>query len=136
VVAVAGAWPAVVDRLTGLAKALFREGRVIEVAGGAAVVALPNEVHRQKCEASRAALESALADQLGGAVGVRLVVADVTAPPASTASRVTAASSGPAGDDEEIDLDALVDAPSAPAARGADKLVEAFPGAELIEDDQ
>ena len=96
------------------------------------MVALPNEPHRQRCEEVRADLEAALSAAVGSAVPVRLVV-DEGGPGGSSASPNSAAA--PA-DDEEVDLDSLVDAPAAPVKRGADRLVEAFPGAELIEDDQ
>jgi DNA polymerase-3 subunit gamma/tau len=121
-----GAWSSVIGGLTGLAKALFGPARVVEVADGTVVVALPNDAHRQKSEQFRPALESALATRVGGPAPVRLVV---DGGPAET-------SAAEAGDDEQIDLDSLVDAPGVPVVRGADRLVEAFPGAELIEDDQ
>ena len=41
-----------------------------------------------------------------------------------------------AAEEEEIDLHDLVDAPSEPVRSGAEKLVDAFPGAELVEEDR
>jgi DNA polymerase-3 subunit gamma/tau len=128
--AVASAWGTVLAGLTGSAKARFAAARLVEVDDGAAVVALPNDMHRQRCEEVRPALEAALAAQVGGAVPVRLVV--------DAGGHATAGEPTPApaeADDEAIDLDSLVDAPAAPVVRSADRLVEAFPGAELIEDD-
>ena len=101
--------------------------------GSTVEVALPNEVHRKKCEGSKSALEAALAAHAGSAVQVRLVVDGAKPAPAAPSAPADASAHDEA--EEEIDLDALVDAPSTAEPRGADKLVDAFPGAELIEDD-
>ena len=94
-------------RALGIGAARFATAaRLVEVADGAAVVALPNEPHRQRCEEVRADLEAALSAAVGSAVPVRLVV-DEGGPGGSSASPNSAAA--PA-DDEEVDLDSLVDA--------------------------
>ena len=119
--------------LSGSARARFATAaRLVEVADGAAVVALPNEPHRQRCEEVRADLEAALSAAVGSAVPVRLVV-DEGGPGGSSASPNSArprpttrrSTSTPSSTPRPLSV-----------KRGADRLVEAFPGAELIEDDQ
>jgi hypothetical protein len=107
----------------------------VRVDDGKVEVALANAVHQKKCEGYRDALEAALGARVGGPVGVVLVVDGSPAP--RTGGGAAAATPAATHDEteEEIDLDALVDAPSTAERRGADKLVDAFPGAELFEDD-
>jgi len=60
--------------LPGKAKALFSAGRFVDATGGVATFALPNAVHRDRCEDVRPVVEAALAAQLGRPVPLRLVV--------------------------------------------------------------
>jgi DNA polymerase-3 subunit gamma/tau len=131
---VASAWSQVQPSLPGLAKARFAAARFVDVSDGAATFALPNDMHRQRCEELRPALEAALASALGTGVAVRLVVQtpEGGSVGAGAAGSPTAVATG----DDEIDLDSLVDVPAAPVLSAADKLVDAFPGAELIEDER
>lgn len=116
-------WP----RLSSVSKSRFSTGRFVEVADGAAVLALASPIMRDKCEEKRPELERMLADHFGRAVPVRLVVASVA--PAG-------AGVGPEGStpepDDQIDLADLVDAP-ADHRTGIDRLTQAFPGAEVLD---
>ncbi len=119
--------------LPARAKAFFSAGRFLAVGDGAAVFALPNRPHAEKCERCRPEVESALAAHFGRPVPLRLVVDDD--PPA-------AAPTGPSGADEpaapesddEIDLSQLTDAVGVPDT-SVDRVRELFPGAELVEED-
>ena len=126
------AWLAALPGLAGTAKVRVAAAQFVEVADGAVVLGLPNDIHRQRCDEVKGAVEEALGARLGGAVRLRLVVSGPSAPSG-------AADDLPADDvpDEldDVDLAALVDAPAVPVATAADKLLGAFPGAELIEDD-
>jgi len=88
--------------LPSRARARFRVGRFLDVAGGSAVFALPNETHRSYCEEVRLDVEVALGTHFGTAVPIRLVVddeADGTATADVTPAAVdppTDASDGPA----------------------------------------
>ncbi|CAN5697643.1 DNA polymerase III subunit gamma/tau [soil metagenome] len=131
----------VLPALPGLAKAMFSVGRFVGVDGGTAVFALPNKMHRDKCEEKRAEVEAVLAAELGRRLSLRLVVDDGQGPgpPAGAApggpGRGTA-SQGAAGNEEDhIDLSELVDAPDETRS-GVEVLTEAFPGAEMIEDER
>ena len=64
----------VIGRLRPKAKALFQAGRFVGVNGEQAVFGLPNETHRNRCEAVRSEIEAALSEQFGRPVGLELVV--------------------------------------------------------------
>jgi DNA polymerase-3 subunit gamma/tau len=142
----------VLPTLSGLSKAMYAVGRFLSVEGGTAVYALPNEVHRQKCEGKRLEVEAALAKHFGRAVPLRLVVDDGgsgsgTDDPFDTEPPDGGGGSGPRArqgggraaaapvDDESIDIHELVDAPADPRTH-LDRLTEAFPGAQLQEEDR
>lgn len=129
---VAQAWERTAPALSGSVKARFAAARFVGVEAGAAVLALPNEMHRQRCEELRSTVEAALSDRFGGPVPVRLVVDDAPPPPADTGP--LAPPDLPDDPEEAIDLDSLVDAPAVPVQSGGEKLLEAFPGAELVEE--
>ncbi|MBK9180142.1 MAG: DNA polymerase III subunit gamma/tau [Acidimicrobiales bacterium] len=113
-------------------KALYSAGRFVETTTGVAF-ALPNAIHCQKAEAYRAEVATTLGARFGRPVGLRLVVDDgTTAAPADASSRADAP---PPIDDEAVDPDELVDAPADAAPRsGVERLTQAFPGAELVDD--
>ena len=106
------------------AKPRWAGGRWTAVEDGAAVYALPNDVHRQRCEEFRADVESVLAAHFGRPVPVRLVV-EGQAPPAAEA---------PPEEPEDVDVAELTDAPAA-VTSGPDQLIsQAFPGAVPVEE--
>ncbi len=115
----------VLPQLKGMVKALYAAGRFISTDDDAAVLALPTAPHRQKCEERRREVEAALAAHFGRAVPLRLVVDAGETAPTPTARAVP---------DDVVDLNELVDAPSAPAS-SIDRLTQAFPGAELLNDE-
>jgi DNA polymerase-3 subunit gamma/tau len=126
---------------------------------------VPNEAHGAKCEAHRAAVEAALAAVVGEPVTIEFASGaahdDRSAPPAaaptapavvpgSRQSAVERAAQAAAAmpdepepfvpaaelpDDDEIDLSELTDAPPESVKTPIDRLAEAFPGSELINDD-
>ena len=104
-------------RLPGSARALFKAGRFLDGADGAAVFALPNAVHRDRCEKRRPEVEDVLSAHFGRTVRLQLVVDPGSSAPAG------------AGDDS-IELS---DEP-VKAAPGIEHLTRAFPGAELVEE--
>jgi DNA polymerase-3 subunit gamma/tau len=114
-------------------KAVFGTGHFAESQDGTAVFALANGPTRDHCEKKRPEVEAALATHFGRPVRLRLITeADAAG---GGAARPTAASAAPAPveDDDEIhDVHALEDAPT--AATGVERLAEAFPGAELVEE--
>jgi DNA polymerase-3 subunit gamma/tau len=119
----------VLGSLTGPARARFAAGRFVGVEGGAALFALPNEVHRDRCESVRGDVERALGLHFGRPVPLRLVVdGSATVPASEGASKV-------ADVEEIVDLDELADAPAEPVRTPLDRVTEAFPGAEVLEEE-
>ena len=69
------AWgDAVLPRLNGLTKAIYGVGRFLPPEDGCAVFALPNDVHRGKCEQKRPEVEAALQEHFGHPLRLKLVV--------------------------------------------------------------
>jgi DNA polymerase III subunit gamma/tau len=135
----------------------WRGGQWVSCASGQAIFAVPNEWHKQACEAGRVAVEQAVAAHFGTAMGIEVVVeggSDAGSPSGGTASPESAqhghAGVAPvAGSDVKYTADAvtdaaddavdpaeiadLADAGNAPTG-GVDLLVREF-GGELITSD-
>jgi hypothetical protein len=126
--ALQAAWPSVVEGLKGATRGMFRDGRFDVGADGGPVLVVPKGPPADQLEKRRPEVEAALAAHLGVAVPLQIVV-DAEAEPAPAAPEPSAPASA---EDEVIDVHALDDAP--PAGSGVDRLAEAFPGAELVEE--
>jgi DNA polymerase-3 subunit gamma/tau len=127
----------VLPKLAGLTKAMFQTADLASLEGGDAVVRVDNDHHRQNCERKRADVERVLSEVQGRPVTITFSVADgaASARPGGPAGR---GSTAPVTDDPEehlagADVHDLDDAPDAPAG-GLAALTEAFPGAELLEE--
>ncbi|MDZ7679899.1 MAG: DNA polymerase III subunit gamma/tau [Acidimicrobiales bacterium] len=156
--AMASAWQAqVMGRLSNRARARYGAGRFVAV-DTHAVFALPNPIHRDRCEDLRPEVESALADHFGVAVPLRLVVdgesvpgpdsgpagaratAQTGAPPAGagdggrgTATATDTDNDGPDDPDDVGDVSELSDA-DVGAPSSVERITELFPGAEVVEE--
>jgi DNA polymerase III subunit gamma/tau len=155
----ADSWENVVrPGLRGMARAVFAPATYVSSTAGVLTLAVPNAVHRGKCEEQRAAVEAALASFAGVPMRVELVDGSggghdgggpgdraVRAPSADSAdgggAPLVAEPPSPAGEpmttlaaDDEVDLDDLTDAPPEAVKSPIDRLAEAFPGSELIEE--
>jgi DNA polymerase-3 subunit gamma/tau len=129
----AAAWPAVLDSLKKGTRSLYTTGRFLEAESGAVVFALGNDPTRDHCEKHRPEVEAALGAHFGRPVTLRLVTSAHDGPARSEPGGAGPPTSAGATDDEEVvDVHALEDAPS--AASGVDRLTEAFPGAQLVEE--
>jgi len=144
--------------LRGMVRAVYAPAAFVSSTDSTVTLALPNDVHRRKCDEQRPAVEAALSSHVGAPIAVELVTegsdddgaaAAASAPPRATTARPTGdddgdaagdeppvppASSTPLPDDDDVDLDELVDAPPASARTPIDRLAEAFPGSELIDE--
>jgi DNA polymerase-3 subunit gamma/tau len=128
----------VVPTLKPLVRAIYSVPRVLGVRDGVLTLAVPNDTHRSKCEQFRADAEAALVAVLGARVPLAFVV-DAThddEPPrgAVTASAAAPAAPAPAEADDDIDLNDLVDAPPESVVSPIDRLAQAFPGSEMIDE--
>jgi DNA polymerase III subunit gamma/tau len=117
--------------LSPRAKSRFRVGRFVASEGDRATFALPNAIHRDRCEEVRADVEAALAAHFGRPVPLRLITED---PPGAGGSPAAAGASPPAPDDESIDLDDLQDAPASELRSPVDHVLSAFEGATVVEE--
>ena len=108
----------------------FQLGRFVAVEDGVAVFTLPNAVHRDRCEEVRREAEEALSAHFGRPVPLRLVVEGRgAAPPAAPAEPPA---SDP--DDDVGDWRDLQDAPAGALASPLDHVMQAFEGAEVVEE--
>jgi hypothetical protein len=111
-----------------MTKALYNAGRFIAVEEGLAVFAVPNEVHLQRCRQKQPEVDAVLVAHFGRPIPLRLVIDDgrtAVDPGSDPADGET--------DPETIDVAELVDADDEPRSH-VDRLTQAFPGAELIEE--
>jgi DNA polymerase III subunit gamma/tau len=138
------AWgDAILASLPARARAFFGAGRFVEVSQGAAVFALPNAPHAERCESRRIDVEQALGAYFGRPVPLRLTVDDEpTTPDDGPAGGALAPADRGAGDaatarspepDEDVDLTQLTDATDV-ASSSVDRVRELFPGAELVDE--
>jgi DNA polymerase III subunit gamma/tau len=125
------------------AKARYASGRFVDVDANGAVFAVPNAAHAAKCEEFRSAVEQVLSEHFGRRVPLVLTVDDAVpsapsapTPPAPTAAPKPAPAAIEERDepDEVIDVHELEDAP-ADNRTSLDQLAVAFPGAELLSED-
>ncbi|MGE0877787.1 MAG: DNA polymerase III subunit gamma/tau [Acidimicrobiia bacterium] len=117
--------------LRGLAKPLYAAAKLIAVEGDTVTFGTENEVTRDKCNEHRGAAEKALGEALGRKVTIRLVLDR-----GDSAVGGGGSNSAPVHDEpEHVDVRDLVDAPKQTMRNIVDHLTEAFPGAELIEEE-
>jgi DNA polymerase III subunit gamma/tau len=131
----------ILAKLPRLVRARYATGRFVSVDGSVARFGLPNAVHAQKCEEMRPEVEAILTEHFGAPITLELVVDDAPAPAAAPPRPAPAAREpepDPLPEPEEIaeigDIAELDDAP-ADDRTGIDRLAEAFPGAELFQEE-
>jgi hypothetical protein len=118
------AWGDAVLGAIGAGKARWAGGRWLRVDPDAAVFAVPNEPHRERCEPTRPAVEKALAAHFGRAVPVRLEVEGKAAVPAREPEPPV---------EDDVDVSDLTDAPAA-VTSDLTPLMQHFPGAVEVEE--
>ncbi len=142
--------------LRGMARAVYAPASLLSSTATSVTFSLPNPMHREKCEQHRSTVEEAILALTGTAMTVRLVV-DGDTPASSSAASSAAGSSSVASSSvasssaasssadgpqpprtsappEDVDLDDLVDVPPESVMSPVDRLAEAFPGSELIDE--
>ncbi|HWJ64043.1 MAG TPA: DNA polymerase III subunit gamma/tau [Acidimicrobiales bacterium] len=130
----------VIPKLAGLAKGVYQSADLLSLDGGTAVVRVDNDHHQQGCERKRADVERVLSEVAGQPVTITFEVGEsgVTARSASQSGGASRPAPAPKTDDPDehlagADVHDLDDAPDAPAG-GLAALTDAFPGAELLEE--
>ena len=118
--------------LRGMTKAIYMGAHVGAMAGGALVIGFAGEPHRVRAEEYRAEVEKALAAAAGRRIPLSLVVDHATADHDDNVVQLKR--SEPAQADEDIDTGDLVDVPPDAIVSPIDRLTQAFPGSEIIEE--
>lgn len=129
----------VVPSMKSLARAIYAATKVIGERDGCVAIAAPNEAHRGKCLQYQAEVEAAIAKAVGTAVKVVVLVdgavgRDDDAPAGREAPVVRLPTPPPPPADDDVDLDDLVDAPPEAVVSPVDRIANAFPGSQLVEE--
>lgn len=106
------------------ARSRFNPGRFVAVEGGKARFALPSAIYRDRCDEVRGEAEAALSAHFGAPVRLELVV---EAPEHAAPARERAGE-----EPEDTEPGEPVTGMAAPVPSVADRLMEAFPGAEDV----
>ena len=135
--------------LKSLPRAIYAATKVLGVRDGMVAIAAPNEAHRLKCQQHLAAVEAVLLKVVGAPVKLVLSVYDGSADDIAkdgTANDGTSKDGSSNGNvvqlkrpvapppDDEVDLDDLVDAPPEAVVSPVDRLAQAFPGSQIIDE--
>ena len=113
----------ILDQLPQRARSRFRSGRFVSADGGHVLFALPNAIHRDRCEELRNEVETVLRQHFGVRIQMQLVVEDDT--------QSAATPSQPEAEEIIIHLDETTVDDSA-VMSPKERLLQAFPGAEEI----
>jgi DNA polymerase-3 subunit gamma/tau len=118
--------------LRGMAKAIYMGAHVGGMHDGKLTVGFAGEPHRVRAEEYRVEVERALARVVGRTIALALVV-DVTG--GSQDDNVLQLKRAPQPPpDEEVDTTELTDVPPEAVLSPIDRLTQAFPGSEIIEE--
>jgi DNA polymerase-3 subunit gamma/tau len=120
--------------LRGMAKAIYMGARVGTMSGGSLVIAFAGEPHRIRAEEYRHDVERALAAVAGRPVPLSLVVDHATNAESHDDNVVQLKRAEPVQADEDIDTGDLVDVPPDAIVSPIDRLTQAFPGSEIIDE--
>ncbi len=117
--------------LRGMTKAIYMGAQVGSMSDGALVISFTGEPHRVRAEEYRLEVERALAAAAGRAIPLSLVVDHATHDDNNVVhlKRVE-----PAQADEDVDTADLVDVPPDAIISPIDRLTQAFPGSEIIDE--
>ena len=118
--------------LRGMTKAIYMGAHVGTMSGGALVINFAGEPHRVRAEEYRNEVERALAAAVGRPVPLSLVV-DHAASHDDNVVQMKRAEPMPTAD-EDVDTGDLVDVPPDAVVSPIDRLTQAFPGSEIIEE--
>jgi DNA polymerase-3 subunit gamma/tau len=120
--------------LRGMAKAIYMGARVGTMANGSLVIAFAGEPHRARAEEYRHDVEGALAAAVGRSIPLSLVVDQAGHSEGHDDNVVQLKRAEPVQADEDIDTGDLVDVPPDAIVSPIDRLTQAFPGSEIIDE--
>jgi DNA polymerase-3 subunit gamma/tau len=117
--------------LRGMAKAIYMGAHVGTMSNGALQIRFAGEPHRVRAEEYRGEVERALAAAVGRHIPLTLVV-DPSSTHDDNVVQLKRTQAMPA--DEDVDTGDLVDVPPDAVVSPIDRLAQAFPGSEIIEE--
>jgi DNA polymerase-3 subunit gamma/tau len=120
-------------RLRSLARAMYSNTTLLGARDGALALGVSNEAHRQKCDEHRKDVEAVIAGVVGGPVPLLLVVDGSHQDHDDNVVQLKRPAAPPPPD-EEVDLTDLVDAPPEEVLSPIDRLAQAFPGSEILDE--
>ena len=123
-------WLAMLDTQPTKTRARYRSGQIESAEGDRVRFVLASEIAMQRCEPFRPQIEAAMTESFGMPLTLELAVGD-----GSAAKARSSASSTPEREpahESEVDIHDLTDADTVNAT-AAERIVEVFPGAEIIE---
>lgn len=121
----------IMPSLKPLVRAIYAATKPLGESAGAVVFGAPNEAHRSKCVQHQPDVEAAIAKVVGAAVKVSVVVHEAAAHDDNV---VPLRRSAPPPADDDVDLSDLVDVPPASVQSPTDRLLDAFPGSQMIDE--
>ena len=129
-------WSAeVLTQLKPLVRALYAAGTLMGEHDGALAIALPNEPHRDRAAQHSAEVEAAVAKVAGRPVRISLTVAGGVAPSSTPAVDPEPIDEAAAHVGDVHDVRSLPDVPQGQVETPIERLTQAFPGAELLDED-
>jgi len=135
-------WSQVLAGMKSLPRAVVSATKLMGARDGVVVLAAPNEMHRSKCAQYLGDVEASILRLLGAAAKVSIIVdgaADdggMVVPPDATGpmQRASAAAAPQEEEPEVVDLDELVDVPPEAVQSSDDRLLQAFPGSQFVQE--
>jgi DNA polymerase-3 subunit gamma/tau len=124
------AWgDSILDALPQQVRSRYRAGHFLDIDNGTAVFALPNPIHKERCEEVRNEVELALRNFFGVRIPLQLTVDGQP----SAVEQVTSAAEAPGDIEEEIiDFADTIEGEKVEVLSPQERLLRAFPGAEEI----
>jgi DNA polymerase-3 subunit gamma/tau len=124
----------IMPALKGITRAMFSTTKLLGAKDGAVVLAAPNEPTRVKCAQQLSEIEAIMARVLGGQVPVMIVVDSNAANDDGDNVVQMRRNEPPPPADEDVDISDLVDAPPESVQSPTDRLLQAFPGSQVIDE--
>ncbi|MFM2076168.1 MAG: polymerase gamma/tau subunit [Actinomycetota bacterium] len=124
----------IMPALKGITRAMFSTTKLLGSKDGTVVLAAPNEPTRAKCAQQLSEIEAILARVLGGPVPVTIVVDSDAANDDGDNVVQMRRNEPPPPADEDVDITDLVDAPPESVQSPTDRLLQAFPGSQVVDE--
>ena len=120
--------------LRSLARAMYSNTTLLGVRDGKVALGVSNDAHRLRCEEHRKDVEAAIAKVVGGPVAVSLIVDGSHQDHDDNVVQLKRPAVAEPVEEEEVDMTELIDAPPEAALSPIDRLAQAFPGSEIIDE--